>query len=287
MYPKEKNFPHYASPEHEVEERNSLEVSEEDGFLSSGIFDSSQQLPSNYPFSQKWLGHLIFTAIWIISLFIAVILLKYDNNQAEVSLASVFDTELRPIQSALELQKIRFSGNLVVDDNGTLLETSWDSDSPKYTGEPSDELDARWKDLFRVDGVDLRGTEADTIRAHTFTKPGGWSIVGIDVFHQLHCLDMIRQGLRRDYYTIEHDEEPAYTTHISESTDHCLDYLRQAVMCNVDVTPIFVSWDDKKAQPLADFEMEHTCRNFWKVRDWARERSDHKHKFKEDDPASS
>ncbi|KAJ5725091.1 uncharacterized protein N7483_006448 [Penicillium malachiteum] len=280
MYPKESGSHDYASSEHEDEERSSLEVYEEGGFLSSRILDRSQELPSN-SFSQKWLGHLIFTAIWIILLFIAVILLKHDSNRAEVSLASVFDTELRPIQSALEVHKTRFSGNLVFDDNGTLVETSWDPDSPKYTGEPSDELDTRWKDLYRVDGVDLRGTEADTIRGQTLTKPGGWSIVGVDVFHQLHCLDMLRQGLRRDYYTIEHDDEPASTIHMN----HCLDYLRQAVMCNVDVTPILVSWDDKKNQPLADFEMEHTCRNFWKVRDWAIERSDHKHKFKDDDPA--
>lgn len=53
------------------------------------------------------------------------------------------------MQSALEVQKIRFSGNLIFDDNGTLIEQFWDHDSPKYTGEPSDELDARWKDLFR------------------------------------------------------------------------------------------------------------------------------------------
>ncbi|KAJ5614790.1 hypothetical protein N7528_008444 [Penicillium herquei] len=277
MYPQENSSQDFASSEDE--ERNSLEASEEDGFLSRGLLDRSQHLPSN-SFSRKWLGHLIFTAVWIISLFTAVLLLKRDGNQAEHCLASAFDTELLPAQSALEVQKVRFSGNLVMLDNGTLLATSWDHDSPKYTGEPSDELDARWKALYRDDGVDLRGAEADSIRGHTFTKPGGWSTVGIDVFHQLHCLDTLRQGLRQDYYT-KHDEEPAYTIHLN----HCLDYLRQAVMCNVDMTPILISWDDKRSRPLADFEMEHTCRDFWKVRDWARERTDHGHKFKDDDPA--
>ncbi|KAJ9485798.1 hypothetical protein VN97_g7570 [Penicillium thymicola] len=277
MHEQENNSRDYVSSEHEGGDRSILKVSEEDGFLLDGILEQ----PSSNSFCRKWLGHLIFTAIWIISLLIAVILLRHDGNQAEVvGLAGVFDTELRPMQSALEVQKIRFSGNLIFDDNGTLIEQFWDHDSPKYTGEPSDELDARWKDLFRVDGVDLHGTEADTIRGQTFEKPGGWSIVGVDVFHQLHCLNMLRQGLRRDYYT-EHDEEPAYTIHMN----HCLDYLRQAVMCNVDMTPLPVHWDEKEDRPLPDFEVEHTCRNFWKVRDWTIERSAHKHKYKDDDAA--
>ena len=66
------------------------------------------------------------------------------------------------------------------------------------------------------------------------------------------------------------------------TTDHCLDYLRQVVMCNVDVTPRPVHWDNNKNRPISEFEVEHTCRDFWSVREWARERSGHKHKFKAD-----
>ena len=43
-------------------------------------------------------------------------------------------------------------------------------------------------DLTTADGVDLRGEDADSVQGKTFEKPGGWSIVSIDVFHQLHCL---------------------------------------------------------------------------------------------------
>ncbi|KAJ5114124.1 hypothetical protein N7456_002658 [Penicillium angulare] len=256
MYEKDNDSQDYVSSDRNDDDRNSLRASEEEkGFLSGSILEGSQQPLSN-DFYRKWAGHLLFTVIWVTSLFAAVIMLRYDGNHVKVDPVNIFDTEL--------------------------LEKFWDPDSPKYTGEPSDELDARWLDLFKVDGVDLHGTEADTIRGQTFEKPGGWSIVGIDVFHQLHCLNMLRQGLRRDYYT-EHDEEPAYTVHMN----HCLDYLRQAVMCNVDVTPIPVSWDDKEDRPLPDFEMEHTCRNFWKVRDWAIERSAHEHKYKSDDLAQN
>lgn len=39
-----------------------------------------------------------------------------------------------------------------------------------------------------ADGVDLKGDEAGWIQGTTIEKPGGWSIVSVDVFHQLHCL---------------------------------------------------------------------------------------------------
>lgn len=86
-----------------------------------------------------------------------------------------------------------------------------------------------------ADGVDLRGEDANSVQGKTVEKPGGWSIVSIDVFHQLHCLvilrpvivfgwqghdlinlltqNMLRQAIRPDYYT-RHDAEPTYTTHI-------------------------------------------------------------------------
>ncbi|KAJ6127877.1 hypothetical protein N7471_009094 [Penicillium samsonianum] len=266
----------YVSPEQEDEERSSFKLSEEDGFLSDRKVDRSQQPCSSFLW-REWRGYVLFSVIWIVLLLISVVLSRYTVTEAKVSIANVLPTELQPLQSVLKTEKIRFSGRLVYDDNGTLVQEYWDPDSPKYTGEPSDELDQRWDDLFSDDGVDLRGDEADTIRDQTFEKPGGWSTVGIDVFHQIHCLNMLRKGLRRDYYT-KHDKEETYTIHLN----HCLDYLRQVVMCNVDVTPRPVHWDNNKNRPISEFEVEHTCRDFWSVREWARERSGHKHKFKAD-----
>lgn len=99
MYEKENNSRDYVSSDHEDEDRNSLRASEvEEGFLSGSILDRSQQLSSN-TFYRKWVGHLFFTVIWVISLFAAVILLRYDGNHAKVGLANIFDTELREWKS--------------------------------------------------------------------------------------------------------------------------------------------------------------------------------------------
>lgn len=56
--------------------------------------------------------------------------------------------------------------------------------------------------------------------------------------------------------------------------DHCLDYLRQVIMCHSDVTPITHAARPKPFNSaLSDwrpnFAVAHTCRNFQKIHDWA------------------
>lgn len=41
---------------------------------------------------------------------------------------------------------------------------------------------------FKADGVDLEGSEANAIRGKTIQKPSGHWLVGVDGFHQIHCL---------------------------------------------------------------------------------------------------
>ncbi|OGM41674.1 hypothetical protein ABOM_009995 [Aspergillus bombycis] len=235
-------------------------ASEQDGFLS----EAETALRLSHSSSRQpyllWLKYPLLVTVWVISLAVTSYISR-QSSYAYNGLGRVLDTELTSVQPAIETQRVRFEGTLDFDENSTLIQTFWDLDSPRYTGEPSDELDARWKSLYKVDGVDLHGVEADAIRGKTFEKPGGWSIVSLDVFHQ----NMVRQALRPDYYT-RHDPEPAYTVHISKLIrtktpgeipdaanyyfasvpDHCLDHLRQAVMCHSDVTPLPVLWAEKE-----------------------------------------
>jgi hypothetical protein len=48
-----------------------------------------------------------------------------------------------------------------------------------------------------------------------------------------------------------------------------MEHLRQAVMCNVDVSTVFWSWSEKKQRNLADARVAHTCRDFGTVKKWA------------------
>lgn len=97
----------------------------------------------------------------------------------------------------------------------------------------------------------------------------------VEVFHQLHCLNLIRQYTWKDYYA-RHPEivnAPAdlLTSEVESRmhVDHCIEALRLALMCHGDTTPYLVM-DDASA-PLgikADFSAHHKCRNFSALQEW-------------------
>lgn len=54
---------------------------------------------------------------------------------------------------------------------------------------------------------------------------------------------------------------------------HCLDIIRQQLMCTVDVGMLGqVWWDPQKPKSFVDFNTKHVCRNFEEIRKWAEER---------------
>ncbi|KAK4496833.1 hypothetical protein PRZ48_012817 [Zasmidium cellare] len=69
-------------------------------------------------------------------------------------------------------------------------------------------------------------------------KDPGYYAVILDVFHQLHCLNMIRKRVRSRESFDEMQDGPLNTVHM----DHCLDSLRQSLMCSGDITPMPFVW---------------------------------------------
>lgn len=54
--------------------------------------------------------------------------------------------------------------------------------------------------------------------------------------------------------------------------DHCIDQIRQSLMCNSDITPIPYAWYPQYQKTMPTTGITHTCRDFDAVRDWALER---------------
>ena len=53
--------------------------------------------------------------------------------------------------------------------------------------------------------------------------------------------------------------------------DHCIDHLRQMVMCYADSTPIPTRYFPGINQNFIDSDRQHTCRDFSKIREWTTE----------------
>lgn len=129
---------------------------------------------------------------------------------------------------------------------------------------PSDEVDAAWEDLYNVFGISAIPRESAVLLPNeTIHVPGDKShyLVGLDVFHQLHCLNRIRKALYPVYYPPdEREDAETRARHLS----HCVNSIRQSIQCSSDISAIVFEEDTR---PL--FEIVHSCRNFTKIREWA------------------
>jgi hypothetical protein len=62
---------------------------------------------------------------------------------------------------------------------------------------------------------------------------------------------------------------------LTKAPAHCLDIIRQQLMCTVDVGVLGQVWfqpvSADEPEAYVDFNTEHVCRNFEAVRQWAEE----------------
>ncbi|CZT53434.1 uncharacterized protein RSE6_15001 [Rhynchosporium secalis] len=94
--------------------------------------------------------------------------------------------------------------------------------------------------------------------------------IGIEVFHQLHCLNLIRQSTYPEVYGGKGDFAPKFKDKIRGHLDHCLEMIRMNIMCEVNIGVItFHDRPGKPGDPWPDFSTNHVCRDFDAVRDWA------------------
>ncbi|QDS71426.1 hypothetical protein FKW77_003430 [Venturia effusa] len=115
--------------------------------------------------------------------------------------------------------------------------------------------------------------------------------VGLEVFHQLHCINLLRQVTYRDHYSkigsgMLAAGEKELQNHTGKyinlltmrkladvTTDHCLEVLRMNIQCTVDVGLFTFYMLPGDPLPWPELNSWHTCRNFDAVRDWALEHS--------------
>lgn len=91
-------------------------------------------------------------------------------------------------------------------------------------------------------------------------------MVTLDVYHQLHCLKLFRQYIHPEYYTINQ-------TRLYSHIDHCLDGMRQYIMCHADAAPNTYEWIPDYEHPWPIFETEHQCINWDSFHAWANKNS--------------
>ncbi|KAK5661913.1 hypothetical protein OQA88_10022 [Cercophora sp. LCS_1] len=153
-----------------------------------------------------------------------------------------------------------------------------------YRGPPTPEREKAWDDLWHHKGVPVtregiialnktdKGPHVEAYGSDP-NNPTYGSIV--EVFHQIHCLNMLRQATWLDRYDPDDPWYPydlLYPVAGRIHLDHCIEALRLSLMCNADITPVLVIHNETiRAKKMADFSVHKKCRNFDKIRDWVEE----------------
>ncbi|KAI2607962.1 hypothetical protein GGR54DRAFT_389811 [Hypoxylon sp. NC1633] len=133
------------------------------------------------------------------------------------------------------------------------------SEESPYAGPPSEDIDRAWANL--LDHVNIRASDRELASSNqtSVQLPSGQdSLVWMDVSHQLHCVKYLRQWIYRNHYHPEvgPEEIPHWLLHI----DHCLDLIRQALMCRADTSLMTFQWAADRREPMLKLESpEHVC----------------------------
>jgi hypothetical protein len=90
--------------------------------------------------------------------------------------------------------------------------------------------------------------------------------------------NLLRQTLHWNYdYYLAKKEGPFMNSEyiVRIHTTHCLDILRQVLMCTPDIGILGQVWWQPKGgpspMPFVDFNTQHRCRDYQAVREWAKE----------------
>ncbi|KAF7799138.1 hypothetical protein EIP86_010369 [Pleurotus ostreatoroseus] len=110
-----------------------------------------------------------------------------------------------------------------------------------YLHYPNDEVDKAWTDLYNEFGPSqISRSEAMLLPNKTLPIPADPEhyIVALSVFHQIHCLNVLRKAIYPEYYSDPEtgalDDIPK--DEITDHVNHCLDMVLQGIMCAGDIT---------------------------------------------------
>lgn len=79
---------------------------------------------------------------------------------------------------------------------------------------------------------------------------------------------MVRKAIWPDYYP-QTERFSNFSTGLFDHVDHCINAIRQSLMCNADLTPVVWHWSERDNSSYVDFNAVHTCKSWDAVHEWA------------------
>ncbi|KAJ6539857.1 hypothetical protein DFH09DRAFT_1090169 [Mycena vulgaris] len=176
---------------------------------------------------------------------------RSGDNERPIPIQADTYSLYSPAQSVIRHELVRFTRGV-------------EEDIPIYERPPSPAVDLAWRALYAYSETKIPRSEAMRLPNKTWPILGDEShyMVALDVFHQLHCLDILRQHLHPGHN---------YTTLPKAHIRHCIGSIRQSLMCAGDVTPIVWQWSEKHQVAEQRDDVLHVCRDYSRIQAWARD----------------
>lgn len=238
--------------------------------LSSSATDVDERSNDDYALeslhtrtrSWRWIKNPLLASIISLNVLVAALIVVALTRKPTDQQCSTQLSTYSPLLDSIEYIEYDFAAEF--------------NSTNKYRGPPTPEREDAWYNLTYKHAVEipadkiaeLNRTEADNLKRVPEDVGTGYVAI-IEVFHQLHCLNMIRM-----FTWYQAGKYPGIPDGLSDNelknrmhVDHCLDALRIAIQCYGDVTPLFVR-NGGHAGAKADFDTHHKCRNFDKIEAW-------------------
>ncbi|KAK0609934.1 hypothetical protein B0T17DRAFT_545559 [Bombardia bombarda] len=139
----------------------------------------------------------------------------------------------------------------------------------RFTGHPGPKWEQSMHELMdstliRISAAELRQSGSDSIPL----KDGGYA-AGLGVGHNLHCI----QFLYREHFYPSLDDDQAQFDYLQAHADHCLDFLRQGMLCHLDYSLYTLYWGERRQDiPTHRIPPVQKCVNWDKLQSWMRQR---------------
>lgn len=243
-------------------ERDSDTLSSEEATLLASEKDEFElKRPSKSRFGRSMLTKAVFYTFHLLFLIINV-LWAFTNLHYRNTDSTGHGTPYEPWDAPLQEQYSQYQLPL--------------GEKSVYTTFDRSVADPAWHSISMKDGLGWLKVPQEKVEAMDqssvqFHDRSGY-FFGMDVFHQLHCLNYLRKKtvLYNHLYPSEtevEDQQVPPEFHIP----HCIDSIRLSLQCHADVSLIPQRWADGWLEPWAVWTNKHVCRDFDAIRDWAAE----------------
>ncbi|KAI9755517.1 MAG: hypothetical protein M4579_004243 [Chaenotheca gracillima] len=130
----------------------------------------------------------------------------------------------------------------------------------KWMGDPK-VADESWENMMPMGQgyILLENPSAYSLPPGMPTETPNQEIYALSVFHQLHCLAILRDTI----HALQESREPEHSSNMHP--DHCLDYLRQTLMCHGDTTiefPHVSGTGENVTANVNGYGVTHQCKDW-------------------------